>query len=115
MGQGGVSGGIFRGTAEGSGVSAKNAREYRAERGRAITFIVHNPEGTRPWVASEVVRLSRVGEGGGRWTVSMVAPIAPGAMGLVVVESVEDGAGAPVLLEVREAGGSRSVRVEETR
>ena len=115
MGQVGVTGGIFQGTTEGRGVRAKNPRDYRAERGRAITFLVHNPEGARPWVASEVVRLSRVGEGGGRWTVSMEAPIAPGAMGLVVVESVEDGAGGPVLLEVREAGGGRSVRVEETR
>ena len=118
MGQLGVIGSMFRGRAAGSGVSAKNPWEYRSERGRAITFRVHNPEGARPWVASEVVRLSRSGEvseGGGQWTVGMEAPIAPGASGLVVVESVEGGASAPVRLEVREEGGSRSVRVEETR
>jgi uncharacterized protein (TIGR02268 family) len=118
MGQLGVTGGAFRGKAVGSGVSATNPREYRAERGQAITFLVHNPEGARSWVASEVVRLSRAGEGsegGGRWTVSMEAPIAPGASGLVVLESAEDGAGTPVRLEVREAGGGRSVRVEEAR
>ena len=35
--------------------------------------------------------------------------------GLVVVESVVDVSGAPVLLEVREEGGNRGVRVEESR
>jgi uncharacterized protein (TIGR02268 family) len=118
MGKSGVTRGVFQGKVVGTGVSPKNPCEYRTERGRAITFLVHNPEGARPWVASEVVRLSRAGEvseGRGRWTVSMEAPIMSGAIGLVVVESAEDGASAPVRLEVREAGGGRSVRVEETR
>ena len=117
VGKSGVTRGTFQGRTVGKGVTSMNAQDYRAERGRAITFLVHNPEGARPWVASEVVRLSRAGEvseGGGRWTVSMEAPIAPGATGQVVVESAEE-AGAPVSLEVREAGGSRSVRVEEAR
>jgi uncharacterized protein (TIGR02268 family) len=118
MGQLGVTGGMFQGRVAGSGVTAERAWDYRAERGRAITFLVHNPEGGRPWVASEVVHLSRAGEvseGGGRWMVGMEGPIAPGATGLLVVETVGEGAGAPVLLEVREEGGGRSVRVEETR
>jgi uncharacterized protein (TIGR02268 family) len=118
MGKPGVTGGMFRGRIAGSGVIAERPWDYRAERGRAITFLVNNPVEGRPWVASEVVRLSRAGEvrkGGGQWTVSMEAPIAPGFSGRVVVESAEDGTGAPVLLEVREAGGSRSVRVEEAR
>jgi uncharacterized protein (TIGR02268 family) len=110
MGESGVTHGAFQGQIVGNGVRPKNPEAYRAERGRAITFLVHNPEGAKPWVASEVVR-----EGGGRWTVSMETPIAPGATGRVVVESAEDEAGAPVRLEVREEGGSRSVRVEETR
>jgi uncharacterized protein (TIGR02268 family) len=118
VGKSGVTYGTFQGTAVGSGVQVKNARDYRAERGRAITFLVQNPTGGSPWVAAEVVRLSRadeVSKSRGRWTVSMEAPIAPGATGLVVVESVEEGTGALVLLEVREAGGNRSVRVEEIR
>lgn len=118
MGESGVSGGVFKGRAIGRGVHAKNARDYRAERGWAITFLVDNPVGARPWVASEVVRLSPAGEvreGGGQWAVSMAAPIEPGATGLVLVESAEAGASTPVLLEVREEGGSRVVRVEESR
>jgi len=118
MGKSGVAGSTFRGRTVGSGVSAKSATDYRAESGRAIAFLVHNPEGARPWVASEVVRLSLAGEvseGGVRWTVSMEAPIAPGGSGLVVVESAEAAVGMPVLLEVREEGGCRSVRVEEAR
>lgn len=119
VGESGITRSGFKGTVVGSGVSVRSPRDYRAERGRAITFLVQNPTGGSPWIASEVVRLPSAGEvneSRGRWTVSMEAPIAPGATGLVVVESVEDGTGAPMLLlEVRETGGSRSVRVEETR
>jgi uncharacterized protein (TIGR02268 family) len=118
MGRSGVIGGAFRGKTTGRGVLAANAWEYRTGRGRAITFLVHNPTGARPWVASEVVRFSLAGEVrevDGRWLVSMAAPIEPGGTGLVVVESAEAGASTPVLLEVREEGGSRVVRVEESR
>lgn len=118
MGRAGVIGSAFKGRATGRGVLAKNAWEYRTERGRAITFLVDNPAGARPWVASEVVHLSPAGEvreGGGPWAVSMAAPLEPGGTGLVVVESSEAGASTPVLLEVREEGGSRVVRVEDPR
>lgn len=118
MGESGVTGSVFKGRATGRGVTPRNVRDYRAERGRAITFLVDNPAGARPWVASEAVPLSSGGagrEGGGPWVVSMAAPIEPGGVGLVVVESVEGGASTPVLLEVREEGGSRVVRVEESR
>jgi uncharacterized protein (TIGR02268 family) len=119
MGELGITGRMFLGKTIGSGgVTATRPWDYRAEHGRAITFLVHNPKGAMPWVASEVVCLSPTGEvreGSVRWVVSMVAPIEPGRSGQVVVESTEAGASAPVLLEVREAGGSRSVRVEESR
>ncbi|MFE8595984.1 DUF2381 family protein [Archangium violaceum] len=118
MGESGVTASVFAGKAIGSGVLAKPPREYRAERGRAIVFHVHNPAGARPWLAAEVVQLSSTGErreGAGSWTVSMEGPIAPGDSGRVVLESAGDGANAPVLLEVREEGGIRGVRVEESR
>jgi uncharacterized protein (TIGR02268 family) len=117
MGQSGITGSMFPGKTIGSGVIAKKPWDYRAEHGRAITFLVHNPEGARPWVVSDVVCLSPTGEvlkSGVPWTVRMAAPIEPGSSGQVVVESTEKGAGAPVLLEVREAGGNRVVRVEES-
>jgi uncharacterized protein (TIGR02268 family) len=118
MEQSGILGSAFQGKAVGSGVIAKSPWDYRAEHGRAITFFVHNPEGARPWFASEVVSLSPTGEvldGGVRWRVSMAAPIEPGRSGRVVVESAHEGAGEPVRLEVREMGGDRGVRVEESR
>jgi uncharacterized protein (TIGR02268 family) len=118
MDQSGIVGSMFPGKAVGNGVIAKSPWDYRAKHGRAITFFVHNPEGARPWVASEVVCLSTTGEvleGGVRWRASMAAPIGPGSSGQVVVESAEEGAGAPVRLEVREVGGNRGVRVEESR
>jgi len=114
----GVTGSMFPGKTIGTGVLATRPWEYRAEHGRAITFLVHNPEGARPWFASEVVCLSPTGEvleSGVRWRVSMAAPIEPGSSGQVVVESADEGAGAPVRLEVREVGGNRVVRVEESR
>ncbi len=118
MEQSGILGSVFRGKAVGSGVAAKSPWDYRAKHGRAITFLVHNPEGARPWFASEVVCLSPTGEvleGGVRWRVSMAAPIEPGRSGRVVVESAHEGAGEPVRLEVREVGGNRVVQVEESR
>lgn len=118
MGESGVTTSTFSGKVIGSGVFAKNLKEYRAERGRAIVLLVHNPAGARPWLAAEVVQLSLAGESreaDGRWTVAMDGPIDPGATGRVVVESVGQGADGPVLLEVREEGGSRGVRVEELR
>jgi uncharacterized protein (TIGR02268 family) len=116
MGRSGITAGMFRGRTVGRGVLADAAWDYRAAHGRAITFVVRN-EGARPWLASEVVRLPVAGEvsqEGSGWKVSMAAPIEPGGTGLVVLESVE-AAGVPVRLEVREAGGIRSVRVEESR
>jgi hypothetical protein len=118
MGESGVTTSTFRGKAIGSGVFATRPREYRAEHGRAIVFLVHNPEGARPWLATEVVQLPLAGErreGDGRWTVTMDGPIEPGGSGRVVVESAGEGAVMPVLLEVREEGGSRGVQVEESR
>lgn len=118
MGRSGITGSMFLGKTIGSGVIATRPWDYRGEHGRAITFLVHNPEGARPWVASKVVCLSPTGEvleGGIRWWVSMAAPVGPGSSGQVVVESAEEGAGAPVRLEVREVGGNRGVRVEESR
>lgn len=114
----GVTSSVFRGTLIGSGVLAKSPQEYRAERGRAIVFRIHNPAGARPWLAAEVVRFPSAGErweGEGRWSVIMDGPIEPGCSGLVVLESAGEGADTPVLLEVREQGGSRGVRVEESR
>jgi uncharacterized protein (TIGR02268 family) len=118
MGESGVTPSAFQGMLAGNGLVAKSPRVYRAERGRAIVFHVHNPAGARPWLATEAVQLSLTGErraGDGRWTVTMDGPIEPGGTGRVVVESVGQGAHAPVLLEVREEGGSRGVRVEESR
>jgi hypothetical protein len=114
MGMSGITAGMFRGSVVGKGVRADHPWDYRAARGRAITFLVHN-DGARPWFASEAVPLSLAGEvpeDGSRWRVNMAAPIEPGEKGLVVVESV--GEGGPVRLEVREAGGYRNVRVEES-
>ncbi|HZH16460.1 MAG TPA: DUF2381 family protein [Archangium sp.] len=118
MGESGVTPRVFPGTAIGNGVFATNPREYRAERGRALVFHVYNPVGARPWLAADVVQLPLAGarrEGGALWMVSMAGPIEPGGSGRLVVESAEAGAGAPVRLEVREEGGSRGVRVEESR
>jgi uncharacterized protein (TIGR02268 family) len=118
MGRSGITGSMFLGKTIGSGVIATRPWDYRGAHGRAITFLVHNPEGARPWFASEIVCLSPTGEvleSGVRWRVSMAAPIEPGSSGQVVVESADEGAGAPVRLEVREVGGNRVVRVEESR
>ncbi|MFY0525132.1 DUF2381 family protein [Archangium gephyra] len=118
MGEAGVTPSMFRGSLVGTGVVVKSPRVYRAERGRAIIFHVHNLAGARPWLATEAVQLPLTGEGregNGRWTVAMERPIEPGGSGWVVVESAGQGADAPVVLEVREEGGSRGVRVEESR
>lgn len=118
MGESGVTPSAFQGRLASTGVAAIGPKEYRAERGRAIVFHVHNPAGARPWLATEAVQLPPTGEGregDGRWTVAMDRPIEPGGSGWVVVESAGEGFAAPVVLEVREEGGSRGVRVEESR
>jgi len=118
MGESGVTPRVFWGSIVGNGVVAMGPSAYRAERGRAIVFHVLNPAGARPWLAAEVVQLPLTGEGregDGRWTVAMDGPIEPGGNGRVVLESAGEGFAAPVRLEVREEGGGRGVRVEESR
>ncbi|HSP79104.1 MAG TPA: DUF2381 family protein [Myxococcaceae bacterium] len=103
-------------TVLGTGVTAKHAQHYRAGADRFIVFRVYNPEGARPWSASEVVRLSPTGvalPGSSGWTVSRKATIAPGSSGLVMLKAPPGEPIAPVRLEVREQGGSRGVRLEE--
>ncbi len=108
---------MFQGDAVGNGVIAKEVWDYRTVRGRAFAIHVHNPAGSKPWVALDVVPLLPAGAmpaGGGPWIVSMEAPIEPGGTGLVVVEVTEK-ADEPVRLQVREKDGSRGVRLEEGR
>ncbi|HSP80979.1 MAG TPA: DUF2381 family protein [Myxococcaceae bacterium] len=116
MGEEGVTNSNFQGVANGKEVRAEAVRDYRTAGGRVLAIQVFNPEGGRPWLASEAVRISPMGAvlpGSKPWAVYMEGPIAPGSRGLMVVPL--DEADAPVLLDVREHGGSRDVRVTEER
>ncbi|MFY0524446.1 DUF2381 family protein [Archangium gephyra] len=117
MGEQGVSASMFKGSAVGTGVMARESWDYRAVHGRVLSVLVCNPVGARPWRASEAVPLAPAGAvlaEGERWKVFMDAPIEPGGSGLVMLEQVGTSSGAPVRLEVREKDGSRSVRLEES-
>ncbi len=105
----------FKGDAVGNGVIVRKQWDCRTGHERLIALLVFNPVGGRPWLASEVVRLSPAGGEGGRWTVAMEGPLAPGALGTVVVVVPEEEATAPVHVEVREKDGARSLLVEEWR
>ncbi len=105
----------FKGDAVGNGVIVRKQWDCRTGHERLIALLVFNPVGGRPWLASEVVRLSPAGGAGGRWTVAMEGPLAPGAVGTVVVAVPEEEAAAPVHVEVREKDGTRSLLVEEWR
>jgi uncharacterized protein (TIGR02268 family) len=114
----GLSGSDFQGRSIGAGVRVKWTWDYRVAHRRLLVLDVLNPEGARPWFAVEVMHVSPLGEvlaGGGGWTVHMEAPIEPGSRGEVVVMAPEVERDAPVRLEVREKGGSRVIRIAESR
>jgi hypothetical protein len=90
----GFSTGEFQGRAVGTGVRVEKTWDYRVARGRLIALEVHTPEGARPWFSSEVVRVSASG---------------------VVLAAPEVESDVPVRLEVREKGGSRVIRMKESR
>ncbi|WP_309897154.1 DUF2381 family protein [Archangium sp.] len=108
----------FNGESLGTGVSLRKNWDCYSEGRRHLALLVFNPVGGRPWLASEVVRLAPTGSnpgGGGRWTVAMEGPIAPGSFGQVVVVVPREEAAAPVRVEVREKDGERRLLLEEAR
>ena len=116
LGKSGVTVTLFEGIAVGTGVLVTKTRSFQTGRRRILAFEVFNPVGARPWLVSDVVRLSPTGRvlgGAERWTVDMLAPIEPGGRGRVVVAVPEEESGVPVRVEVREKGGGRSVRLED--
>ncbi len=114
-----VTASAFNGESLGTGVSVRKNWDCHSEGRRHLALLVFNPVGGRPWLASEVVRLAPTGGnpgGGGRWTVAMEGPIAPGSFGQVVVVVVpREEAAAPVRVEVREKDGERRLLLEEAR
>ena len=108
----------FPGQAVGNGVHVLEAWHYRAAQARLIVLRVQNPGGARAWGVSEVVLLSPTGvvlPGGSGWVVSMKAPIVSGRDELVVLKATAGELDVPARLEVREKGGSRTIRVQEGR
>jgi uncharacterized protein (TIGR02268 family) len=108
----------FRGTITGREVTATPSHIWFVDAWTWVVFRVRVPEAGAPWAPEGAVWLRAVEEGRERvspvWM--EVERLGPGESGLVIVEVERAPGGAEELphLEVKEKGGNRGVRIEES-